>query len=107
MKAIEKDRTRRYETANGLALDIQRFLTDEPVSATPPTTGYRLRKFARRNKTGLRSAAAVACTHSSGGVEHMARGWDCRDSHCSHHCEHMAGGARHAGGKAGEPKDSR
>jgi serine/threonine protein kinase/tetratricopeptide (TPR) repeat protein len=60
MKAIEKDRTRRYETANGLALDIQRYLTDEPVSATPPTTGYRLRKFARRNKTALGAAAAVA-----------------------------------------------
>ena len=54
MKAIEKDRTRRYETANGLALDIQRFLADEPVSATPPSAGYQFRKFARRHKAALR-----------------------------------------------------
>jgi tetratricopeptide (TPR) repeat protein len=60
MKAIEKDRTRRYETANGLALDIQRFLADEPVSATPPGAGYRFRKFARRNKAALRVAAGIA-----------------------------------------------
>ena len=60
MKAIEKDRTRRYETANGLALDIGRFLADEPVSATPPSAGYRFRKFARRNRTALRVAAGVA-----------------------------------------------
>jgi tetratricopeptide (TPR) repeat protein len=60
MKAIEKDRTRRYETANGLALDIQRFLADEPVSATPPSVGYQFRKFARRHKAALRVAAVVA-----------------------------------------------
>jgi tetratricopeptide (TPR) repeat protein len=50
MKALEKDRNRRYETANGLALDIQRYLADEPVQACPPSVGYRLRKFVRRNK---------------------------------------------------------
>src|SRR4030095_11049728 len=44
-------------TANGLALDILRFLSDEPVSATPPTAGYRFRKFARRNKSALGVAA--------------------------------------------------
>ncbi len=60
MKAIEKDRARRYETANGLAQDIQRFLADEPVSATPPSAAYRFRKFARRNKTALRVAAGIA-----------------------------------------------
>ena len=60
MKAIEKDRTRRYETANGLALDIQRFLADEPVSAGPPSAGYRFRKFARRNRVALRVAAGIA-----------------------------------------------
>ncbi len=59
MKAIEKDRTRRYETANGLALDIQRFLTNEPVTATPPGAGYRLRKFVRRNRLALRVATAI------------------------------------------------
>ncbi|MFN0130462.1 MAG: protein kinase domain-containing protein [Verrucomicrobiales bacterium] len=60
MKAIEKDRTRRYETANGLALDIQRFLSDEPVSAGPPSPAYRFRKFARRHKVALRLTTGVA-----------------------------------------------
>jgi tetratricopeptide (TPR) repeat protein len=53
MKALEKDRSRRYETANGFAQDIQRYLADEPVLACPPSASYRLRKFARRNKGGL------------------------------------------------------
>ena len=59
MKAIEKDRTRRYETANAFAQDILRFLADEPVTATPPSAGYKFRKFARRNKAALRVAAAI------------------------------------------------
>jgi serine/threonine protein kinase/tetratricopeptide (TPR) repeat protein len=50
MKALEKDRNRRYETANGLAADVQRYLADEPVQACPPSAGYRLRKFVRRNR---------------------------------------------------------
>jgi serine/threonine protein kinase/tetratricopeptide (TPR) repeat protein len=53
MKALEKDRSRRYETANGLAQDIERHLRDEPVLACPPTLGYRLRKFVRRNRTAV------------------------------------------------------
>jgi serine/threonine protein kinase/Tfp pilus assembly protein PilF len=53
MKALEKDRSRRYETANGFAMDVQRYLADEPVLACPPSVGYRLRKFARRNKAAL------------------------------------------------------
>src|SRR5262249_20121114 len=44
MKALEKDRNRRYETANGFALDLQRYLADEPVQACPPSASYRLRK---------------------------------------------------------------
>jgi serine/threonine protein kinase/DNA-binding SARP family transcriptional activator len=59
MKAIEKDRARRYETANAFAQDIGRFLADEPVSASPPSTGYRFRKFALRNKGTLRVAAII------------------------------------------------
>ncbi|HEX5105722.1 MAG TPA: tetratricopeptide repeat protein, partial [Pirellulaceae bacterium] len=59
MKALEKDRTRRYETANGFAMDVQRYLAGEPVLAVPPSTGYRLLKFARRNKRGLTTAACV------------------------------------------------
>ena len=51
MKALEKDRTRRYETANGLALDIQRYLTSEPIAARPPSTFYRFQKLVRRNKS--------------------------------------------------------
>ena len=50
MKALEKDRSRRYETANGFAADIERYLSDEPVLACPPSAAYRLRKFVRRNK---------------------------------------------------------
>src|SRR5262245_35832769 len=57
MKALEKDRNRRYETANGLAIDIQRYLADEPVLACPPSAGYRFRKFARRNKAAMTMAA--------------------------------------------------
>src|SRR5205807_4163909 len=44
MKALEKDRNRRCETANGFALDVQRYLADEPVQACPPSAGYRFRK---------------------------------------------------------------
>jgi serine/threonine protein kinase len=59
MKALEKDRNRRYETANGFAADVQRYLADEPVQACPPSAGYRLRKFARRNKTGVFAGTAI------------------------------------------------
>lgn len=56
MKTLEKDRTRRYETANGLAMDIQRYLNNEPVSARPPSTLYRFHKLVRRNKTVFAAA---------------------------------------------------
>ena len=59
MKALEKDRNRRYETANGLVRDIERYLHDEPVHACPPSVVYRFRKFARRNKASI--AVATAC----------------------------------------------
>jgi len=60
MKALEKDRNRRYETANELARDVERYLHDEPVLACPPSAWYRFRKFTRRHKAGLRIAAAAA-----------------------------------------------
>ena len=60
MKALEKDRTRRYETANGLAADVQRFLSDEAVEACPPSASYRFRKFARRNKAVIATTTAIA-----------------------------------------------
>ena len=60
MKALEKDRTRRYETANGLAMDVQRFLNNEPVTACPPGNLYRFQKLVRRNKLMFTAIAAVA-----------------------------------------------
>jgi WD40 repeat protein/serine/threonine protein kinase len=59
MKALEKDRDRRYESANGLARDVERYLADEPVQACPPSASYRLRKFVRRNKGPVLAAALV------------------------------------------------
>jgi tetratricopeptide (TPR) repeat protein len=59
MKALEKERSRRYETANGLARDLQRYLADEVVEARPTSATYRLRKFLRRNKGLVRAVAAV------------------------------------------------
>jgi eukaryotic-like serine/threonine-protein kinase len=60
MKSLEKDRTRRYESASSLAADIQRYLSDEPVLACPPTAMYRFQKFARKHKASLTTAAAIA-----------------------------------------------
>jgi eukaryotic-like serine/threonine-protein kinase len=60
MKALEKDRRRRYETANGLAMDIKRYLGSEPVLARPPTRFYRLQKLVRRNKVVFAAGCAVA-----------------------------------------------
>ena len=62
MKALEKDRARRYETANGLALDIQRHLNNEPVVACPPSRLYRLQKTVRRNKLAFAAGSAVAAS---------------------------------------------
>jgi serine/threonine protein kinase/DNA-binding SARP family transcriptional activator len=59
MKCLEKDRTRRYETANGLARDIERHLADEPVEACPPSRGYRLRKFVRRHQGRVLAAGLL------------------------------------------------
>jgi WD40 repeat protein/serine/threonine protein kinase/tetratricopeptide (TPR) repeat protein len=59
MKALEKDRTRRYETANALSRDIQRYLADEVVEARPPSAAYRLRKFVRRHKGQVIAASLV------------------------------------------------
>jgi serine/threonine-protein kinase len=76
MKALEKDRNRRYETASAFAADVQRYLHDEPVQACPPSAWYKFRKFARRNKTTLAIAGLVLFFIASigGGV-----GWVVRD----------------------------
>jgi serine/threonine protein kinase/Flp pilus assembly protein TadD len=70
MKALEKDRNRRYESASAFAADVQRYLHDEPVLACPPSAWYRFRKFARRNKAGLATAvvAALAALAAVGGL---------------------------------------
>ncbi len=59
MKALEKDRMRRFESASGLALDVHRFLKNEPIEARPPSGLYRFQKWVRRNKTAFAAAAAV------------------------------------------------
>src|SRR5262249_36146530 len=60
MKCLEKERSRRYESASALAADVQRYLNDEAVQACPPSTWYRFRKFARRNKRALATVSVVA-----------------------------------------------
>jgi WD40 repeat protein/serine/threonine protein kinase len=60
MKALEKDRNRRYETASAFAADVRRYLNDEAVQACPPSAWYRFRKFARRNKRALATVTGVA-----------------------------------------------
>ena len=59
MKCLEKDRARRYETANGLAMDVQRFLAHEPIVARPPSKLYRVQKLIRRNRLAVTAASAV------------------------------------------------
>src|SRR5688500_4459307 len=59
MKSLEKDRARRYETANGFAADVRRYLAGEAVQAVPPSAVYRFRKFARRNKAALAIASTA------------------------------------------------
>jgi serine/threonine protein kinase/tetratricopeptide (TPR) repeat protein len=66
MKALEKDRNRRYETANGFAMDVQRYLADEPVEACPPSASYRLRKFLRRRKGPVLAATLLFLALSAG-----------------------------------------
>src|SRR5207244_3829022 len=60
MKSLEKDRNRRYETASGFAADVQHYLDDQPVEACPPSASYRMRKFARRNRTLLTTGCLIA-----------------------------------------------
>jgi serine/threonine protein kinase/tetratricopeptide (TPR) repeat protein len=62
MKALEKDRGRRYETANGFAMDVQRYLAGEPVVAAPASQWYRLRKFVRRHRSAVAGAGLVLLT---------------------------------------------
>ena len=76
MKALEKDRTRRYETVNAFARDIQRYLTDEVVEARPPSRRYRFNKFVKRNKGQVIAASVVLLTLVAGTVGTSWGMWD-------------------------------
>jgi eukaryotic-like serine/threonine-protein kinase len=75
MKALEKDRARRYETATGLAADVQRHLTGEPVVAHPPSTSYQLRKFLRKHRGPVLAAALVALALGPGRSARFSAWW--------------------------------
>ena len=66
MKSLEKERSRRYETASGLARDIERYLRDEPVEASPPSAGYQLQKFVRRNKGPVMATSLIVLSLVAG-----------------------------------------
>lgn len=66
MKTLEKERSRRYETANGLARDIERFLNEEAVEACPPSTSYRMRKFVKKYRVKVAAVMAVVLTLVAG-----------------------------------------
>jgi eukaryotic-like serine/threonine-protein kinase len=86
MKALEKDRNRRYETANGFAADVEHYLHDEPVSASPPSAWYRWRKFARRHRGRLLvagmglAALLVAVAAIAGSIGWAASDREARDA---------------------------
>ncbi len=75
MKCLEKDRNRRYETANGLAMDLRRCLRDEPVLACPPSAGYRLRKFVRKHRRPLATAAGFVVLLTAAAVGASLAAW--------------------------------
>src|SRR5262249_48243547 len=66
MKALEKDRNRRYESTSAFAADVEGFLNDEPVQACPPSAGYRFRKFAHKNRGILTATVVVAAALVTG-----------------------------------------
>ncbi len=68
MKAIDKDRARRYDSATAMATDVSRFLEQQPIEARPPSVNYRLRKFARRNRVALSTGVLVFLSMSLGTV---------------------------------------
>ena len=101
MKALEKDRTRRYETANGLAADVQRYLADEPVEACPPSAVYRFRKFARRQQGGAVSWQSVV---GSGAADD---GGGTGDEHGADHARAAGDGKRAASRDPGQGRPGR
>ena len=87
MKCLEKDRTRRYETANGLAVDLKRHLNNEPVVARPPSSAYRFQKLRSPQQAGVRRRRRRR-----------------RRAGAGHHRQHLAGGAGEARRSAGVAK---
>jgi serine/threonine protein kinase/Flp pilus assembly protein TadD len=94
MKALEKDRNRRYESASAFAADVQRYMNDEPVQACPPSTWYRFGKFARRNRGALVTATVLALAAVlvvgvvAGSVGWMARDRSVRQARLNQEVEH-------------------
>jgi eukaryotic-like serine/threonine-protein kinase len=80
MKCLEKDRNRRYETANGLAADLMRHLADEPVSAGPPSASYRFRKWARRHRKGVAVALFIWVVTAAHGGFATLQYWKAEDA---------------------------
>src|SRR5262249_44649430 len=76
MKALDKDRNRRYESASAFAADIEHYLHDEPVAAGPPSRGYVVRKFARRNRVALTTAIVITVALLAAAA---SVGWALRD----------------------------
>ena len=74
MKAIDKNRSRRYETAREFSLDISRFLNQEPVQACPPSSLYQIRKFVRRHRTAVVTGVALI-TLLTAGIVGTTTGW--------------------------------
>jgi eukaryotic-like serine/threonine-protein kinase len=85
MKALEKERSRRYETAIGLAMDVERHLADEPVLACPPSVTYRFAKFARRNRVALATSIVVLAAILVGTVVSITQA--IRATHAEHLAE--------------------
>ncbi len=78
MKAIEKDRTRRYDTASALTGDVERFLNNDPIVARPPSLAYRFRKFAQRNRVAVATSAIVVMSLL---VAVIATSWSAHRAH--------------------------
>jgi WD40 repeat protein len=76
MKCLEKDRTRRYETANGLAADLKRHLNNEPVVARPPSTAYKMQKAWRRNRLAFSAAGMIALSVCVGAIISAWQAWN-------------------------------
>ena len=85
LKAMEKDRDRRYETATGLAMDLERFLNDEPVRARPPSRAYVAGKFVRRHRAGVVAAAAMLAAVVASGFWITARSREAGEREAAEH----------------------